>query len=54
MSVRGSRSRPAKRITRVYDAYWRRDDPIPSLFHILNGSARSLRKTLGRVSRKTY
>lgn len=48
-SVRGSRSRPAKPNTRVYDAYWRRDDPIPSLFHFLDESIRSLRRTLRRV-----
>jgi predicted ATP-grasp superfamily ATP-dependent carboligase len=53
-SVRGNGSRPPKRVTRVYDAYWRRDDPIPSLFHFLGGSARSLRRTLHRVWRKAY
>jgi predicted ATP-grasp superfamily ATP-dependent carboligase len=53
-SVRGNRSRSAKPDTRVYDAYWRRDDPIPSLFHFLDGSLRSLRRTLHRVRRKTY
>jgi D-aspartate ligase len=48
-SVRGNRSRPAKSNTRVYDAYWRRDDPIPSLFHFLDESVRSLRRTLRRI-----
>jgi len=46
MSVRGDRSRPAKPNTRVYDAYWRRDDPIPSLFHFLDGSVKALRRKL--------
>ena len=49
----GNRSRPAKPNTRVYDAYWRRDDPIPSLFHFLDGSVKSLRRTLHRAWRRT-
>jgi predicted ATP-grasp superfamily ATP-dependent carboligase len=48
-SVLGNRSRPAKPHTRVYDAYWRRDDPIPSLFRFLDGSVRSLRRTRRRI-----
>jgi predicted ATP-grasp superfamily ATP-dependent carboligase len=54
MSVRGDRWRPAKPDTRVYDAYWRRDDPMPSLFHFLCGTLKALRRTLRRVWRKAY
>ena len=54
MSVRSNRSRPAKPNTKVYDAYWRRDDPIPSLFHLLDGSAKFLRKALHRASRRAH
>ena len=54
MSVRSSRSRPAKPNTRAYDAYWRRNDPIPSLFHLLDGSAKFLRGALHQGSRRTY
>jgi D-aspartate ligase len=46
LSVRGDRSRPLTPDTRVYDAYWRRDDPIPSLFHFLDGSVKFLRRKL--------
>jgi D-aspartate ligase len=53
-SVHSNRSRPAKPDTRVYDAYWCRDDPIPSLFHFLDGSVRFLRGALHGVWRKTY
>jgi hypothetical protein len=49
VAVRCNRSRPAKRNSRVYDAYWRRDDPMPSLFHVLDGSVRYLRRTLRRA-----
>lgn len=52
-SVRSDRLRPRKPNTRVYDAYWRRDDPIPSLFRLLDGSATSLRRSLRRLWRKT-
>lgn len=30
--------------TKIYDAYWRRDDPLPALFHLLGGSMRLMRK----------
>jgi D-aspartate ligase len=50
-SARGNRSRPAEPNTKVYDAYWRRDDPIPLLFHLLKGTAIYLRRTLRRVLR---
>jgi predicted ATP-grasp superfamily ATP-dependent carboligase len=49
MSVRGDSSLPAKPNTRVYDAYWRRDDPLPLLFHFLDGSVKALRRRLRRV-----
>jgi hypothetical protein len=49
MSVRND---PAKSNTRVYDAYWRRDDSLPSLFHLLDGSAKFLRRALHRGMEK--
>jgi D-aspartate ligase len=52
-SVRNNRSRHMKPNARVYDAYWRRDDPIPSLFRFLGGSARFLRRSLDRARSKT-
>jgi predicted ATP-grasp superfamily ATP-dependent carboligase len=54
LSVRSNRSRPTRPNTRVYDAYWRRDDPIPSLFHLLDGSAKFLRGALHRACRRKY
>jgi len=51
VAARGNRSIPAKPGTRVYDAYWSRSDPIPSLFHFVDGSVKSLQKTL-RLLRK--
>jgi predicted ATP-grasp superfamily ATP-dependent carboligase len=45
MSVRSDRS-PPKPNTGVYDAYWRPDDPIPSLFHLLDGSVKFLGRNL--------
>jgi D-aspartate ligase len=44
-SPRGRRSQaPVTPKRRIYDAYWRLDDPLPALFHLLGGSMRSLRK----------
>jgi predicted ATP-grasp superfamily ATP-dependent carboligase len=31
---------------RIFDAYWRIDDPMPGLFHLLGGSTRSLRNSV--------
>lgn len=45
-SVRSNHSPPPKPNTRVYDAYWRREDPIPSLFHLVDGSPKFLRRAL--------
>jgi predicted ATP-grasp superfamily ATP-dependent carboligase len=36
--------------TRVYDAYWRLEDPMPALVRGLGGSMRSLQKALNRAS----
>ena len=54
VAARGNHSPLAKPSTRVQDAYWSRSDPIPSLFHFLDGSVKSLQKTLRLVTRKTY
>ncbi len=44
-SARIGRSQaPVKPNRRIYDAYWRLDDPLPALVHLLGGSLRSLRK----------
>ena len=46
-SAHGRRAQaPVKSNRRVYDAYWRLDDPLPALFHFLGGSMRTLRKAL--------
>jgi D-aspartate ligase len=45
-SVRRNHSLPPKPGTRVYDAYWRREDPIPSLFHLVGESGKFLRRAL--------
>jgi D-aspartate ligase len=46
-SIYSSRSwPPANHNTKVYDAYWRVDDPMPAFFHVLGGSLRSLRKSV--------
>jgi D-aspartate ligase len=39
----------AKPNTRIYDAYWRLDDPMPAFFHVLDGSMRYVRKAAGRA-----
>jgi D-aspartate ligase len=49
VAVRGNHSLPAKPRTRICDAYWCPGDPIPSLFHFLDGSVKSLQKALHRV-----
>lgn len=36
----------------VYDAYWRRDDPLPMMFYLLGGSLRALRKSMRRIRPK--
>jgi D-aspartate ligase len=44
-SVRVDHSRrTAKPNAKVYDAYWRVDDPMPALFHLLGGWVRSFRR----------
>jgi D-aspartate ligase len=49
-SARRYRSQPtAKPNKRVYDAYWRLDDPMPALFHVLG----ALRRTVHRARGKT-
>ncbi|HKV45908.1 MAG TPA: FAD-dependent oxidoreductase [bacterium] len=48
-STRGSRSRRAAQpSTRIYDVYWRLDDPMPALFHVLGGSVRFLQRAVRR------
>jgi predicted ATP-grasp superfamily ATP-dependent carboligase len=39
----------SRRGMKIYDAYWRRDDPVPILFHLRRESEMSLRRTLRRV-----
>ena len=50
VAVGGNHSLSAKPRARIYDAYWRRGDPIPSIFHFLDGSVKSLQKALHRVT----
>jgi predicted ATP-grasp superfamily ATP-dependent carboligase len=38
--------------TKTYDAYWRRNDPMPLLFHLLEESKKSLRKPLHQIRNK--
>jgi predicted ATP-grasp superfamily ATP-dependent carboligase len=50
-SVRANGSRAAvNRKTKVYDAYWRLDDPIPAFFQFLSEAERSLRKAVRQVA----
>jgi predicted ATP-grasp superfamily ATP-dependent carboligase len=52
-SVYKNRSQQAiKPNTRVYDAYWRLDDPMPAFFHVLGGSMRFMRKAAGRALKR--
>jgi D-aspartate ligase len=44
MAARDKHSPVMLASTKVYDAYWRLDDPLPGLFRLLGGSARFLRK----------
>ena len=49
-SVRSNCSRSAvSSKMRVYDAYWRFNDPVPAFFHILAEGVESLRRTVRRV-----
>ena len=49
-SARSNRSRPAGGAKmRVYDAYWRSDDPVPAFFHVLAEAVEGLRRTVRRV-----
>jgi D-aspartate ligase len=53
-STRAARPRRAAASrTRVYDAYWRLDDPMPALFHVLGGSLKSLRSTVRRATARS-
>jgi hypothetical protein len=54
VAARGNRSIAAKPGTRVYDAYWSRSDPIPSLFHFVDGSVKSLQKTLRLLRKRRF
>ena len=50
-SARGAHSQwAAKGSTKIYDAYWRLDDPMPALFHVLGPSVRSLRRIVQRTA----
>lgn len=48
--IRSTRHNPTLRVNiqgcKVFDAYWRINDPLPALVHSLGGSVRSLRKAL--------
>lgn len=49
-SARGGALRPAANPdTRIYDAYWRLDDPLPALFHALEGGTRVAGRTMRRA-----
>jgi hypothetical protein len=49
-SVRGNRSPwAAGSNARIYDAYWRFDDPMPGIFNLLGQSMGWLRKKVSRV-----
>jgi D-aspartate ligase len=49
-SLRGNHARPTvKSNVRVYDAYWRIDDPVPALFHYLGEAVEAMRRAVRRV-----
>ena len=49
MSARRSNAASTVPNGRVYDAYWRPDDPTPILFHLLLEAASALRRAVRRV-----
>jgi predicted ATP-grasp superfamily ATP-dependent carboligase len=51
-AARGSHSGSMKPGTKICDAYWRSDDPIPWLFHLLDFSEQSLRRSWRQVRKK--